>query len=117
MSARPYINTLAPELIPLILAGDKQALAEGKKRTNPKVVAAVKSVQPNARTKKAPKAPATRSTTPKSTNFRTEYALAKVARMGLTRGEPGWRKAFFDAYKSENAHRYEATKLGQLVNA
>lgn len=45
-NARPFKQFLADALIPLILAGDSDALAEGKFRSNPKVVAAVTSVTP-----------------------------------------------------------------------
>jgi hypothetical protein len=57
---RPYFNHLAPKLIPLILAGNEGAISEGRRRTNAKVLAAVrKATAPKATAPKVDQAQVT----------------------------------------------------------
>lgn len=55
MTTRPYFNAAGEQLIALILAGDKRALAEASHRSSRKVQAAVRTIK--AQAPAAPKAP------------------------------------------------------------
>jgi hypothetical protein len=95
MTTRPYFNAAGEQLIALILAGDKRALAEASHRSSRKVQAAVRTIKAQApAAPKAPKAPARKTGPGSRGGDPTKAARAAKADAAGPRGSSAWWVAY-----------------------